>query len=100
MNNNRKIVLIVLFSLSFLLITPILIYEISEDFHWIKIPLLPNHFYIQTFISGPGLFFLGLTILILKSNMRIKIVGGLIMLFGLYWILEIVKCILEEAQII
>ena len=97
---NRKIVLIVLFCLSFILIIPILIYEFSENIHFIKIPLLPKHYYIQTFVSGPSLFISGLTILILKSNIKIKVIGCLIMLFGLYWILEIIKCKLEEAQII
>ena len=100
MNKNRKTVLIILLSISFILIIPIIIYEISEDFHLMKIPLLPKHYYIQTFISGPGLFISGLIILLLKSNIKIKIIGGLIMLFGLFWLLEIIKALLEEGQII
>lgn len=79
---------------------PVLIYVIREKMHLANLPLLPYHYYIQTFISGPCLFILGLILLVINRKNKSKYAGWLIMIFGLFWTGLIIKTVLEEAQVI
>ncbi len=86
--------------LTFFFIYPVFAQVLMYDFGMFTERLPHNHYWIaiQVFFSGPALIIIGLIFIVLfKQKILYRYWGGLLILVGVCWLVEIIITVIQEA---